>query len=888
MTLARNLKKKSTQKAFFRDAGIVSSEAAQRDARTMGGTSPRDSAPGKRPRGSRVERKSVSCSEKKASAKPRAPPSVLTDASDLVFGKVVGRGTQGTVRLAKHRTTGKRYVVKLLPLETHGYAIASGRAMDLPCDPMSMTDDDARRVVAEAEVLKLASDHPNVVRFHGAFTREVAPSSSSRRTSEHLASGHASVSAARDDPSCDTTAAPSPSSPRASELCIVMSHCEGGDLASLLRRVKQAGPHALLPEDVVMRWLVQLLLGLNHIHRKAILHRDIKPANVFLSKSRKVVRLGDFGIAKKLREDDDLATTVVGTPLYMSPELCQGKPYTYASDIWALGCVAYEMASGGAKAFDAPGWPQLLVKIVRCDYAPVPSHLSRPFAALIASMLSPDPAERPTTEQLLSTPIVRRHCEALLRDARDAKNVFGAESAAADGVAAEASARPGRSSRSSGASSVTTAAFGVSGVAAEKHRSAREGRHVNAAAAADAEKRAAAEARYAARQNALRRDRMAVRDADPKRLAARDRADAEAEKRMARQEARATAEAEAALLVARGYAAPEGCFAQKKTADAMDGASRAPRSSRVAKKDTPAGRTLLRGEAAFASRPRLDRTEVVFGLGTEKGGSNAAASCAESDFPESFATGAQDSAAASASRLADEDASAFFSSDVSAATGAAADAETALMELLLAEARDDMKAATETATEALTEADVDAVVDAVAAETESPETSETRVDIVSRAAAASAAAALLGRRAGTAPGGARATPEGRRVVSASFEWPPPALTSERQAMKDAALERRVRAKLRTFLREELGAGDVSSAGTETRGLNTLLVRPATAVGTRDASSSVCEDAMLASASSLDASDASYGSDDFENSGDFEAFFEGGEDARRAFRESRVE
>ena len=559
----------------------------------MGGTSPRDSAPGKRPRGSRVERKSVSCSEKKASAKPRAPPSVLTDASDLVFGKVVGRGTQGTVRLAKHRTTGKRFVVKLLPLETHGYAIASGRAMDLPCDPMSMTDDDARRVVAEAEVLKLASDHPNVVRFHGAFTREVAPSSSSRRTSEHLASGHASVSAARDDPSCDTTAAPSPSSPRASELCIVMSHCEGGDLASLLRRVKQAGPHALLPEDVVMRWLVQLLLGLNHIHRKAILHRDIKPANVFLSKSRKVVRLGDFGIAKKLREDDDLATTVVGTPLYMSPELCQGKPYTYASDIWALGCVAYEMASGGAKAFDAPGWPQLLVKIVRCDYAPVPSHLSRPFAALIASMLSPDPAERPTTEQLLSTPIVRRHCEALLRDARDAKNVFGAESAAADGVAAEASARPGRSSRSSGASSVTTAAFGVSGVAAEKHRSAREGRHVNAAAAADAEKRAAAEARYAARQNALRRDRMAVRDADPKRLAARDRADAEAEKRMARQEARATAEAEAALLVARGYAAPEGCFAQKKTADAMDGASRK--------------KTLPRGGHSCAAKPRSRR-----------------------------------------------------------------------------------------------------------------------------------------------------------------------------------------------------------------------------------------------------------------------------------------
>ena len=98
-------------------------------------------------------------------------------------------------------------------------------------------------------------------------------------------------------------------------------------------------------------------------------------------------------------------------------------------------------------------------------------------------------------------------------------------------------------------------------------------------------------------------------------------------------------------------------------------------------------------------------------------------------------------------------------------------------------------------------------------------------------------------------------------------------------MKDAALERRVRAKLRTFLREELGAGDVSSAGTETRGLNTLLVRPATAVGTRDTTTMCAEDALLASASSLEASDASYGSDDFETSGDFEAFFEA-DDARR--------
>jgi len=886
------------------------SEAAQRDAHTMSGTSPRDSASGKRPRGGRMERKSVTSSEKKASAKPRAPPSVLTDASDLVFGRVVGRGTQGTVRLAKHRTTGKRYVVKLLPLETRESAIASDRAMNLPCDPMSMTDDDARRVVAEAEVLKLASDHPNVVRFHGAFRRDVPPSSSSRRTSEHLdARCDASVPASRGESSRDSTAAPSPSSPRASELCIVMSHCEGGDLASLLRRVKQAGPHALLPEDAVMRWLVQLLLGLNHIHRKAILHRDIKPANVFLSKSRKVVRLGDFGIAKKLREDDDLATTVVGTPLYMSPELCQGKPYTYASDIWALGCVAYEMASGGAKAFDAPGWPQLLVKIVRGDYAPVPSHLSRPFAALVASMLSPDPAERPTAEQLLGAPIVRRHCEALLRDAKDAKDAKreSAESAADDRAAEQSLARPGRTPRASADASApgrrsrvpgvpaATAAnlgnlgFGISGAAVD--RGPRRSSHVSAAAAADAEKRAAAEARYAARQSALRRDRMAVRDADPRRVAARDKADADAERRMVRQEARATAEAEAALLVARGYAAPEGreasrerfFFARDEEKEKVEekGRGSAPRGS-VAGVQV-AGRTLARREAAFAPRPRLERTQVGEGVGLATNAGEAPD--VESDAERRTSSERE----ATATRPEDEKEEEASASSEPPAAGAA-DAETALMELLLAEARDD--AATEASNStALTEADVDAVVDAVAAEASAAEeSSETREHLVdARAAAASAAAALLGRRAGTAPGGARAATEtASRFVSASFEWPPPALASERQAMKDAALERRVRAKLRSFLRE---APLVSRERRETLGLASPLVasaRPATAVGTRDTTTMCAEDALLASASSLDGSlDASYGSDDFGNSGDFEAFFEGGDPPRRADENTRT-
>jgi hypothetical protein len=388
---------------------------------------------------------------------------------------------------------------------------------------------------------------------------------------------------------------------------------------------------------------------------------------------------------------------------------------------------------------------------------------------------------------------------------------------------------------------------------------------------------------------------MAVRDADPRRVAARDKADADAERRMVRQEARATAEAEAALLVARGYAAPEGreasrerlFFAEKdeeKEKAFLGGKGRgsAPRGS-VAGVQV-AGRTLARREAAFAPRPRLERTRVgeEGGLATNAG----EAPDVESDAERRTSSERE----ASATRPEDEKEEEASASSEPPAAGAA-DAETALMELLLAEARDD--AATEASNStALTEADVDAVVDAVAAEASAAEeSSETREHLVdARAAAASAAAALLGRRAGTAPGGARAATEtASRFVSASFEWPSPALASERQAMKDAALERRVRAKLRSFLRE---APLVSRERRETLGLASPLVasaRPATAVGTRDTTTMCAEDALLASASSLDGSlDASYGSDDFGNSGDFEAFFDGGDAPRRAGENTRAD
>eukprot|EP01028_Stygiella_incarcerata_P014543 TRINITY_DN981_c0_g2_i1.p1 TRINITY_DN981_c0_g2~~TRINITY_DN981_c0_g2_i1.p1 ORF type:complete len:1905 (-),score=652.61 TRINITY_DN981_c0_g2_i1:1204-6918(-) len=184
------------------------------------------------------------------------------------------------------------------------------------------------------------------------------------------------------------------------QLNIVMEFAEHGNLQDFLK--KRKGKR--LPENLVWSFFIQIACGLYHVHRKRVLHRDLKSLNVFLDKNDRV-KLGDFGVAKVLGNTKSFAMTLVGTPYYLSPELCENKPYNEKSDVWALGCILYELCTM-KHPFDAINQGALILKIVRGKYPQVSSFYSQDLRNLVDSCLARSTSVRPTVKQILLRDIV--------------------------------------------------------------------------------------------------------------------------------------------------------------------------------------------------------------------------------------------------------------------------------------------------------------------------------------------------------------------------------------------------------------------------------------------------------------------------------------------------
>ncbi|XP_051822328.1 serine/threonine-protein kinase Nek1 isoform X4 [Antechinus flavipes] len=191
-------------------------------------------------------------------------------------------------------------------------------------------------------------------------------------------------------------------------LYIVMDYCEGGDLYKRINAQKGV----LFPEDQIMDWFVQICLALKHVHDRKILHRDIKSQNIFLTKDG-TVQLGDFGIARVLNSTLELARTCIGTPYYLSPEICENKPYNNKSDIWALGCVLYEMCTL-KHAFEAGNMKNLVLKIISGSFPPVSLHYSYDLRSLLSHLFKRNPKERPSVNSILERSFIAKRIEKFL------------------------------------------------------------------------------------------------------------------------------------------------------------------------------------------------------------------------------------------------------------------------------------------------------------------------------------------------------------------------------------------------------------------------------------------------------------------------------------------
>ena len=117
------------------------------------------------------------------------------------------------------------------------------------------------------------------------------------------------------------------------------------------------------------------------------------------------VKLGDFGLSK-IMQSHDFASTYVGTPFYMSPEICAAERYTLKSDIWSLGCIIYELCSR-EPPFNAKSHFQLVQKIKEGKIAPLPPVYSTELNDVIKDCLKVNPDRRPDTAILLNLPVVK-------------------------------------------------------------------------------------------------------------------------------------------------------------------------------------------------------------------------------------------------------------------------------------------------------------------------------------------------------------------------------------------------------------------------------------------------------------------------------------------------
>ena len=189
-----------------------------------------------------------------------------------------------------------------------------------------------------------------------------------------------------------------------SYVALVLEMCELGDLSSYMAQQ----PNKRVSEGTAKKLMQDLAMGLRFLKSKNIIHRDLKPQNLLLTKKNGTLwlKLADFGFAKELGAFDQMLTSMVGSPMYVAPELWRSQPYTTKSDLWSVGVIFFEVCFGYYLYF-AKTLPDLM-KLVENQEVRYPRQLVSEFSpecmSLMKKLLQKDPMKRIEWDDYLNDP----------------------------------------------------------------------------------------------------------------------------------------------------------------------------------------------------------------------------------------------------------------------------------------------------------------------------------------------------------------------------------------------------------------------------------------------------------------------------------------------------
>jgi len=280
--------------------------------------------------------------------------------------KEIGKGSSAIVHLGETNDEQRFYAIKEFDKRRMKWHRLMERRKQLQTLSKLNDEDDPLNLVRTEVAIMKKLHHPNILRMYEAL----------------------------DDPNTD-------------RLYLVFEYCHGGVVYS----VKPGQQNTPLSEEQARHYFRQIMSGVAYLHSLGIAHRDIKPDNILLTHAKGECKIADFGVSEMfVKPGDDIVSNSVGTPAFMSPQLCRvgnASSHGYTDDVWACGVTLYCFLMGRLP-FDKPAILDLFASIVN-DEPEFDSRLTPECVDLLKKMFVKDESKRITASAVLEHPWITKN-----------------------------------------------------------------------------------------------------------------------------------------------------------------------------------------------------------------------------------------------------------------------------------------------------------------------------------------------------------------------------------------------------------------------------------------------------------------------------------------------